>query len=311
MENSKDHNSKKGNTFSDTFSTEAFLDANLVKLSEFGNGNKEYDEHGNYSGRNIYSMKDLDSPVTYSLNPNGFRCDNFEQVDGSKLTILTSGCSFTFGQGVFEEQSWPRVLSKMIQESSSKEVKLYNLGSMGGSIRLTIKNAMAFIRKFGKPDYIYLLFPHPSRDIYWDDGAKRFTHLTINKEWLSFFTKSSKDKSVRKFYESYSEEASNLLAIDLISLFEDFCNASGIKLVWASWSYDEKYYAAAKFKNQEKLNHKDYDLSHFGEDGSESFAENSEGIPFWDMADDGVHPGARWHKEFARMLFDKIGLTND
>ena len=54
--------------------------------------------------------------VTYTLNSQGFRCGEFEDLDWSN-SVLVFGCSNTFGIGVDDSDTWPAKLSRVIMKS--------------------------------------------------------------------------------------------------------------------------------------------------------------------------------------------------
>ena len=59
----------------------------------------------------------------YRLNSNGFRSDHFKKLDTSNINILFAGCSFTFGEGLPEEYTWPRLLENNIKHKTKKILK--------------------------------------------------------------------------------------------------------------------------------------------------------------------------------------------
>jgi hypothetical protein len=247
--------------------------------------------------------------VVYKLNKDGFRSENFEKLKSSNLNVLISGCSLTFGQGVFQEDSWPELFSKTLNSNHRKPIKMYNLGVMGASIYLIIKNLMAFIRRYGYPDEIYLLLPPYSRKIIYDEISNSFKNAIIDKEeFISLAHK--KDLSTKKFYDSYCNEDAQLLAVTLIGIFENFCESKNIKLVWSS--YDDTpqtdFYETSGFKFYKKYVAPKSDFYYNDKSLSHLIPENKNNIPHWDIGSDEDHPGAVWHKDISEMFnnFQKV-----
>jgi hypothetical protein len=247
--------------------------------------------------------------VTYRLNKDGFRSENFKKLEAGNLNVLISGCSFTYAQGVLQENSWPELLSKTISLSSSKPVKMYNLGIMGSSIYLIVKNLMAFIRKYGAPDQIYLLLPPHSRKLIYDDSTDNFKNLVMNKDEYKKLAYKKADPSTKRFYDSYCEEDSLLLAISLMGIFEDFCEAKKIDLIWTSYGAIPKidFFYTSGFKFYKKYAAPNFEFY----TNKKAFLhllhlmpENEFGVPHWEMGADRDHPGAAWHEGIAKMFFD-------
>lgn len=251
--------------------------------------------------------KNKNPEVVYKLNKNGFRTENFKKLDNKTFNVLTSGCSYTFGQGVSQEHSWSEILAKKLQIKLSKPIKMHNLGVMGASVYLIIKNAMAFIREYGAPDQVYLLLPPDSRKLVYVDEIKKFESMVISpggyKKMLY-----EKDLSTKRFYESYCEEDSYLLSITLIGFFEDFCSSNNIKLTWTSYAQfaDEDLYDKVGFKFYKKYAVDDCDDYH-DKDCIDKIPKNTEGIPHWEIGADDEHPGVWLHRDIAKMFYDLGG----
>jgi hypothetical protein len=243
--------------------------------------------------------------VTYKLNKDGFRSENFETLKESNLNVLISGCSYTYGQGVFQENSWVELFSKSIGLTSSKPVKMYNLGIMGASIYLIIKNLMAFIRKYGAPDQIYLLLPPYSRKLIYDEAYDNFKSVVMNKHQYKELVH-KKNASIKRFYDSYCEEDSLLFATTLMGIFENFCEAKNIDLIWTSYGTiaNDDVYSASGFKFYKQYVAPESELYANNKTFLHLIPENKDGIPHWEIGADGDHPGAAWHQDIAKMFFD-------
>jgi hypothetical protein len=246
-----------------------------------------------------------DPQVVYKLNEKGFRSENFEPLTSKNLNVLISGCSVTFGQGVFQEHSWPELFSKEIGLKSNKPIKMYNLAVMGGSVHLTIKNLMSFIRTYGSPDEIYLLLPPSSRRLVYDEHADNFRNILVNKEGYKSLA-NKKNLAVKRFYDSYCEEDTALLATTLMGLFESFCEAKNIKLVWSSYGTISKsdFYKSSGFKFYKQYRAPGSEFYASDKTSLHLVPENKNNIPHWMTGSDGDHPGAAWHYEISKMFLD-------
>lgn len=90
----------------------------------------------------------------YRLNNNFFRCNHFE----NKPSLVTMGCSFTFGIGLPEESLWCTKLADYLN------LELYNLGSPGKSLAISAYYFMQnYERFFTNCKAIAILNPPPTR----------------------------------------------------------------------------------------------------------------------------------------------------
>jgi hypothetical protein len=286
----------------DLFHLEGLDSSNLISGFEIHNELLFSDEDG-YDSYAFHDEPNKNPQVIYRLNKDGFRSENFEKLESSNLNVLISGCSVTFGQGVFQENSWPELFAKTLSDNSSKPIKMYNLGTMGASIYLIIKNLMAFIRRYGAPDKVYLLLPHYSRKIIYDERSNNFKNAVLTKEeFVSLAHK--KNSSVKRFYDSYCEEDAQLLAITLIGMFEDFCESKNIKLAWSSYDNvdHEDLYELIGFKFYNRYVAPEYEPYYDDKSLGHLIPENKDNVPHWVIGSDDDHPGASWHKDIAEMF---------
>ena len=88
-----------------------------------------------------------------------------------------------------------------------------------------------------------------------------------------------------------------------IKLFEDYCNASGIKLFWTTWDMeDAKLYNCLNFSNFIYI--KDLDPEKLKK------KENKESYSFWEIAEDYDHFGSSWTSYLADKFLEVINDKN-
>jgi hypothetical protein len=109
--------------------------------------------------------------VEYKINSDGFRTEHFEDSTDKDI-ILATGCSFTFGLGLPEKYTWPKLLEAELNKDADL-FKLYNLGFPGHGYFIIIKNIFSFIKKYGKPKAIFIVFPNINRDVYFSKIRKK------------------------------------------------------------------------------------------------------------------------------------------
>jgi hypothetical protein len=130
----------------------------------------------------LHKLGWIDSVVEYSYNSHGYRCKEFD----NRPCALALGCSFTEGTGLHTEQTWPHILSSML------DLTVWNLGSGGASIDTVFRILEHYINRL-KPTSIFLLIPPESRFEYCDihTGFPIIQigclgqHDSFAKEWLS------------------------------------------------------------------------------------------------------------------------------
>jgi hypothetical protein len=83
-------------------------------------------------------------PVTYTLNSDGYRAPEWDQIDW-KNSIILFGCSCTYGQGVSDEETIHYQLEKLVGRP------VINLGVCAGSNNLMIQNAISLLENYPTP----------------------------------------------------------------------------------------------------------------------------------------------------------------
>lgn len=248
---------------------------------------------------NMYSYSDnpddvsksklQDGPeIIYNLNSYGFRSKEFDTIKNDTISVLYGGCSVTFGSSMFEEFMWSNILTSKIGTTDS-----YNISYAGASIFSIVKNTMAFIRKYGKPNYLFICFPSITRNLYFNEEQDQFLNCFV-------FPYTNPTKFEKKYIENFVIENSVLYSVEFIHMLESFCQESGIKLFWTTWNEDDdKIYSDINFKSYIKI--------------KENNLINDSDIPYWDIAKDMSHPGSKWNIGLANQFYDavKLDLNNE
>lgn len=237
--------------------------------------------------------------VEYKVNSHGFRTKHFEHGTDKDI-ILATGCSSTFGLALPEKYTWPSLLESELNKDSDL-FKVYNLGFPGHGYFIIIKNIFSFIKKYGKPKAIFIVFPNINRDVYFSKIRKKFIAQVVNIGHVF-----NGDKDMQDFVLGYDEGANTLKTIAYVNWLELFCSAAGIKLFWTAWD---------DFDIIEKIKFENYTPS-YSTFYSKSLPENTEykkvvepeDLWMWDIAGDKAHPGINWHYSMSRLF---MGLHND
>jgi hypothetical protein len=226
--------------------------------------------------------------IPYKLNKDGFRSNNFNKVNKNKYTVLFTGCSVTFGQDLPVEMVWPELVAKEL--SKEKDIDYYNLGIMGSSIMLCIKNILAFINTYGMPNLIVMLVPDLFRTISYDPETKSYVDLTPRVQ------------EGKVAMEQIMPENIFLQNILNINLLQNLCEAKNCKFLFSA--YDKMTEDVfVRFSNE---------LSSFFKSEcliSDKLQIRENDVLYWDRAADRKHPGGGWHELFANRLLEV--LKND
>lgn len=260
--------------------------------------------------RNKY-IKDRSVPgpdIEYRINRDFFRTENFKELDDNFINILVAGCSWTFGEGVPEEHIWHSFLSKRIESETGKKVKVHNLGIMGGSTHLAIKNVISFINLYGKPEYLFLLLPGWTRDIRFAGQKQEPVNVSIHMPL-------NKDKDQRKAIELFAQRHDDFAALNTfvtsMHLLEMFLNSEKIKFAWTSVNLinQDDIRKRFEFSNYVHTSHSftKQGLS-FQPKSDISVYPNTRNLHYWDLSKDGAHPGVAFHEDLARMFFEEVSF---
>jgi hypothetical protein len=179
---------------------------------------------------------DQDDSVRYSFNSLGFRSDEFTDYhDGEH--VLFAGCSETEGQGGNLESLWAYMVYKKLSETK-KISGFFNLSRGGWGHDLIIANIIQYIKRYGKPDKIYMLLPNMSRDFDWQglENKEEYYIYSIKTTFFSVKPFILPDGTVRQKQKLKEQRDLVTKFINLIKLFEEYCVSNNIELVWSTYS---------------------------------------------------------------------------
>lgn len=268
-----------------------------TEKSEFA---KLYHNDGEYTYTDhIGVKKHVDGPpVVYKINKDGFRSNSFSNFDPNKESILFAGCSISFGEGLPEHLMW----SSIVADKHNID-NFFNVSTGGGSIRLIVKNIITFIKKVGRPNTIYVVFPNFARDLQYDDVSGKIVSCVLHHSWIG----APKEYKTNTDYTiNYKNEYGIFTAIENIRYLEYICKILDINLIWSSWSQEaNNIFEQLDFIYYFKGSH----LFNFDGRGIKFFpSNNTNGLPYWTVAQDGVHPGSGWNELAANELYGENNI---
>lgn len=171
--------------------------------------------------------------VTYEVNSGLFRSPELSKVD-----LLISGCSQTFGIGMKKNLIWPTILA-------GNNISYNNLAYPGASTEAIVDNIFRHIYKFGKPKYIRVLFPDMFRFVFLEN--QNCVMIASNKKiddirFVDCQAELHKEIIKQKYYPNKiiaNQVMPRAIAfrrnIFAIKKLELFCKYADIDFKWATW----------------------------------------------------------------------------
>ena len=150
--------------------------------------------------------------------------DTLIKKDINKTKVVFAGCSEGTGLGGNINQSWPGIVYDNIKDSMNLD-GFYNISVDNFGFQKIIMNCLSYVKEYGSPDIFIVLFPDVPRVTKWlNDGYTVDWH---NPYLLDV------PENLESFMNSLVEFISH------VHLFEEYCKAKDIKLVWSIWSNKE------------------------------------------------------------------------
>jgi hypothetical protein len=246
----------------------------------------------------------------YKLNSDGFRSQHFKKLNKEDINILYAGCSFTFGEGLPEEYTYPYKLSEKIKNLfPKKNVQSFNVGRGGSSIHEIVRMCFSFFENYGNPDYLFITLPDVDRMITFIDQEHRYIKMIPTADNFGF----KGNKQVMKIMDSFIRENNWLIYHDLMKMLEAYCETNKIKLIWDSWHPDDAFYGAIIWS---QINYKYYvsPEKRFNQlvaplkfnKNVDEFEPNINNLPYWYCGRDGEHPGILWTTYQSNLFFKEV-----
>lgn len=244
--------------------------------------------------------------IFYNINSNGFRGNDFTKEHKNKHIIFL-GCSETFGDGGNIEEAWSHMLYSKISEKFQLD-GFYNLGMRGIGWIDILALIPQYIKNFGDPDAIFIMFPNMERYISWipkeeaekselDEGYYKMGHFDdkdipkLNLENRKHFIR------VKNKDEHMDDFAKMSLSIQLLEMY---CKKQNIKLFWSSTMPSIRQTIRVKFNNL-------FDDFIDIDDSSESIYDMIRTDSNLTIRKaDGMHAGTAHHLIWSNSLFEKF-----
>lgn len=192
------------------------------------------------------------------------------------------GCSFTYGQGQLDTDTWPYLLSQKTNKN------FLNLG-MGGSGIDGIYNNLKLLYRTHKFDQCVILFPNFERRVVRSQIQDFWIrmHSTIDifetDNIFQFYTDKNLRKKMKMTKEKIIKDVTNQYSKKFLLKIINFCKKNNIELYGSSWAND--VYECLQKDDDVKLLTKFPKLSIFKE-----------------RADDGAHPHKKHYEFFVNQI---------
>jgi len=261
-------------------------------LNDLSSDNKEYNTSENMQWARDFSWKEDAFPV----NKDMFRCDEFIKEHNGKH-VLFSGCSVTYGVGLYTTETWSYKIYKMISEKE-KVSGYFNLGKPGTSVMDIISSVFKYISIYGKPDVIFLDLP---------DLHRHYTIRDDRKDILKGSLEEIDNKTMNNFYHGMYRGQANLrnqetriYVYQYLMMLEQYCKDLGIELYIFSYVdgtndlIKKTDIESMKFLENNKIVEEIYDYAEKNKDDIDEF---------FLTARDNQHHGWGYHDIWADIMF--------
>jgi hypothetical protein len=129
----------------------------IVVFIKYYNRNSSQGQQKHYKYPMLFKFDNpYDSSVHYTLNKDGYRCPEWEDIDWSNSHLLF-GCSVVQGIGLEDSETLDNQLTKILNEP------VINLGQCGGSSSFILAITYKLIDAGIRPKSVILVYPESSR----------------------------------------------------------------------------------------------------------------------------------------------------
>lgn len=275
-----------------------YMSGNLIGPTRSGfykngfvvNNNTTYDgvcPDCNHYGACTQERKDHIYPdplISYHINNYGYRSDDIDEKYASE-NFLFSGCSNTFGVGIPYESIWAYQLNKDLDGE-----KFINLGINSGSYKTIVFDIFSYIRNFGKPKGVFVLFPNMERHIGFTQNKDIFVKVYRNPKG---------DEDLQKYLDVIPEDVNIFDFYHTVMMLEDYLEKIEVPFIWDTWDekLNKRILKTQGFKNYGNLN--DPEIFHKVDSMEKNLKFDT---PYWEIARDLEHFGVKVHVYYSQLF---------
>lgn len=229
-----------------------------------------------------------DPLISYKINNYGYRSDDITK-EYANNNFIFSGCSNTFGIGIPLESIW----GYQVNEELGGE-KFINLGMNSGSHKTIVYDIYSYIRNFGKPKGVFILFPNMERQIGFssDDDPNIFVLVYRNPREREY---------MKKIKEAIQDETALFEFYHTVMMLEDYLEELNIPLVWTTWDdkLNKNILETNGFRNFINMQNVEVHAKTRAIGKPEKFKNR-----YWEIARDLSHMGTKAHMFYAQLFLD-------
>jgi hypothetical protein len=256
--------------------------------SDFAKDNPKPGETSNFHHSDSFKNNNLsiskdDKSIEYRINSDGFRCDDFGTRTSSNF--LFAGCSVSFGMGLPYSSTW----AYKVNESFNKD-NFYNVSVSASSIYTIVNNIISYIKLYGSPEHIFVMFPDYYRvPRFEDNDGEYYVHMN------SLYPELGLEHTMFAKH----------LSINSIITLEFLCLSMGIGLTWSTWykDFSDELKSGPISKNFNNflnvIDKLDYNIPN-----------NEKNNPYWKNARDKHHFGEEVHSMIAKVIKNEYSKNN-
>jgi hypothetical protein len=229
-----------------------------------------------------------DPLISYKINNYGYRSDDITKEDANNNFIF-SGCSNTFGIGVPLESIWAHQVNEELGGD-----KFINLGMNSGSHKTIVYDIYSYIRNFGKPKGVFILFPNMERQIGFSDDSDTNIFVLV-------YRKPRDREDMQKIKDAIPNEVALFEFYQTVMMLEDYLEELEIPLVWTTWDdeLNKNILKTKGFRNYVNMKN-EYILAKTVSIGKPEKFKNR----YWEIARDLSHMGTKAHMFYTQLFLD-------
>jgi hypothetical protein len=183
-----------------------------------------------------------DGEVVYNFNNEFYRCDDFTDKHEPGKHVLFGGCSQTEGVGSPLETVWAKMIFNKLNSNGLVD-GYFNLARSGYGWQKIISSFLAYVKKYGYPDYFFVLLPNVGRFFEWDEERSDWFYVQRYPE-----KGNRKDLKKREVKPSVFDQTPMTMDEHRRSIIDfylgwrmliEICRTNNVKLLWSTWDYSE------------------------------------------------------------------------
>lgn len=184
-----------------------------------------------------WASKYLSNPDSLKVNSYNFRSDEFKK-NHNGLHVLFSGCSVTYGVGLYSQETWSYKLYNKIKKTENVS-GYYNLSISGTGIMEIVTNIFKYANMYNKPDVIFLNLPDLARFYFVHNLSD--SKVLEEQDWDYFYDKKDNEYYYHGVGTTFSSkrnkfiESLKLDAYQYLLMLNIFCKENNIKLYTFSY----------------------------------------------------------------------------